>query len=131
MKFSISTLAFLVAAAQAANIELVSSVQNSAAKAAFEKSKTLVFASSKKRDVPKVFEPAEDRDYTLQDGLVFVLQCQTPGFRPECVSFGSKPGECVSYFDFNGKNSTEISDMFNHNITSLSTNTGGVCQFYQ
>ncbi|KAF9772181.1 hypothetical protein IL306_010128 [Fusarium sp. DS 682] len=108
MKLTASTaFALLVAAAtgaQAANIELVGKVKNSAAKVPFEKSKTFVWESSKnKRDTPTVYEPDPNRNYTLEDGYVFVLQCTTPGFRPECISFGAKPGECVSYFDFDPK----------------------------
>ncbi|KAF4337577.1 hypothetical protein FBEOM_8535 [Fusarium beomiforme] len=139
MKFTASTaFTLLVAAAtgvQAANIELVGKVMHSAAKEAFEKSKTFVYESSQsKRDTPTVYEPDPNRNYTLEDGLVFVLQCTTPGFRPECISFGSKPGECVSYFDFDpkkGDDPTWISDAFNNNVTSISTNTGGACQFYK
>ncbi|KAK7949559.1 hypothetical protein PG988_016198 [Apiospora saccharicola] len=37
----------------------------------------------------------------------------------------------VSYFDFNSANSTEISDAYNDKVISLSTNTGGSCQFYK
>ncbi|KAF5719953.1 hypothetical protein FMUND_4423 [Fusarium mundagurra] len=137
MKCTSTAFALLAAAAagvQAANIQLVGKVMNSAAKESFEKSRTLVYSGSKtKRDAPKVYEPAPDRDYTLEDGYIFVLQCTTPGFRPECISFGSQPGQCVSYFDFDpkkGKHPHSISDAFNHNVTSISTNTGGACQFY-
>ncbi|KAJ4307355.1 hypothetical protein N0V84_012790, partial [Fusarium piperis] len=98
MKNTISTaFALLVASltVEAANIELVGSVINSAAKEPFEKSPTLVFPSSdSKRDVPQRFEPDPNRNYTLEDNLVFVLQCTTPGFRPECISFGAPPGKC-------------------------------------
>ncbi|KAM5388103.1 hypothetical protein ACJA88_001363 [Fusarium oxysporum] len=137
MKCTSTAFALLAAAAagvQAANIQLVGSVLNSAAKEPFEKSKTLVYAGGKtKRDAPKVYEPDPNRDYNLEDGYIFVLQCTTVGFRPECISFGSEPGKCVSYFDFDpkkGDDPTSISDAFNHNVTSISTNTGGVCQFY-
>lgn len=36
----------------------------------------------------------------------------------------------VSYFDFDPVNSTEISDVYNNAVSSISTNTGGVGQFY-
>ncbi|KAF5626696.1 uncharacterized protein FTJAE_9553 [Fusarium tjaetaba] len=137
MKCTSTAIALLAAAAagvQAAKIQLVGTVMNSAAKEGFEKSRTLVYAGGKtKRDAPKVYEPDPDRDYTLEDGYIFVLQCTTVGFRPECISFGSEPGKCVSYFDFDpkkGEHPTSISDAFNHNVTSISTNTGGACQFY-
>jgi hypothetical protein len=99
MKCSASAAFALLAAAatsvQAANIELVGSVMNSAAKEAFEKSKTLVYEGGKtKRDIPKVYEPDPNRDYNLEDGYIFVVQCTTVGFRPECISFGSEPGKC-------------------------------------
>ncbi|KAF4458722.1 hypothetical protein FALBO_14532 [Fusarium albosuccineum] len=136
MKCTISTVFALLMASltvvEAAHIQMVGSVINSAAKEPFEKSTTLVFSSSEsKRDVPKCFEPDPNRNYTLEDNLVFVLQCTTPGFRPECISFGAPPGKCVSYFDFDSGNSTAISDSFNNNVTSISTNTGGSCQFYK
>lgn len=137
MKYTSTVFTLLAAAAagvQAANIQLVGKVMNSAAKEGFENSRTLVYAGGKtKRDAPKVYEPDLNRDYSLEDGYIFVLQCSTVGFRPECISFGSEPGKCVSYFDFDpkkGDHPTSISDAFNHNVTSISTNTGGVCQFY-
>ncbi|CZT49221.1 uncharacterized protein RSE6_10028 [Rhynchosporium secalis] len=77
-------------------------------------------------------EPDPNRPVTLQDGLVFVLQCTQAGFRkPSCVSFGAKPGACVSYFDFQSGNDTSVSDTFNNRVLSISTNTGGACQFYK
>ncbi|XMA08218.1 hypothetical protein WAI453_001009 [Rhynchosporium graminicola] len=83
---------------------------------------------NEKRDV----EPDPNRPVTLQDGLVFVLQCTQAGFRkPSCVSFGAKPGACVSYFDFQSGNDTSVSDTFNNRVLSISTNTGGACQFYK
>ncbi|KAF5025449.1 hypothetical protein F66182_2472 [Fusarium sp. NRRL 66182] len=136
MKSTISTVfTLLVAAAtsvQAANIELCDSVVNSAARKPFLDSKTFIYEGSDlKREAPIVYEPEPNRNYTLQDDLVFVVQCTTPGFRPECVTFGSPPGKCVSYFSFDRANSTELSDTFNNNVTSISTNTGGLCQFYK
>ncbi|KAL2063552.1 hypothetical protein VTL71DRAFT_5357 [Oculimacula yallundae] len=90
---------------------------------------TLLFTTS---DVTKrQTEPDPDRKITLQDGLVFVLQCVNAGFREPCVVFGSEPGKCVSYFDFQPANSTKISDTYNDAVSSISTNTGGKCQFYK
>lgn len=98
MKCTSTAIALLAAAAagvQAANIQLVGKVMNSAAKEGFENSRTLVYAGGKtKRDAPKVYEPDPNRDYSLEDGYIFVLQCTTAGFRPECISFGSEPGKC-------------------------------------
>ncbi|KAI9046753.1 hypothetical protein LZ554_009491 [Drepanopeziza brunnea f. sp. 'monogermtubi'] len=89
--------------------------------------KTYVVDELAKRDE----EPSPDRNTTLQDGLIFVLQCNNAGFRDPCISLGSPPGFCASYFNFNGPNSTAVSDLFNNNVTSISTNTGGNCQFYK
>ncbi|KAL1875432.1 hypothetical protein Daus18300_003171 [Diaporthe australafricana] len=70
-----------------------------------------------------------DRNSTIPDA-VFTLQCTDDGFRGDCLVFGAKPGACVSYFDFQAANSTEISDRFNNNVRSLSVNTGGKCSWY-
>lgn len=58
------------------------------------------------------------------------LTFDNQGFRGDCLVFGAKPGACVSYFDFQPANSTEVSDRFNNKVTSLSVNTGGNCQWY-
>ncbi|KAG4434176.1 hypothetical protein IFR05_010334 [Cadophora sp. M221] len=76
-------------------------------------------------------EPDPDRNVTLQDGLVFVLQCVNAGFRDPCTVFGAPPGACVSYFSFQSGNDTSISDTYNDAVSSISTNTGGKCQFYK
>lgn len=39
-------------------------------------------------------EPDPDRNVTLQDDLVFVLQCVNAGFREPCTVFGAPPGAC-------------------------------------
>lgn len=89
-----------------------------------------------------------DRNSTIPDAI-YTLQCtddvgtsplilsksdllksEYQGFRGDCLVFGAKPGACVSYFDFQPANSTEVSDRFNNKITSLSVNTGGNCQWY-
>ncbi|KAH9871026.1 hypothetical protein J1614_006600 [Plenodomus biglobosus] len=93
-------------------------------------------------------EPDPNRNITTPE-LIFVLQCTdgvshshafvasctpwtnaTQGFQGDCLVYGAKPGDCVSYFNFQAANSTEISDRFNNKVSSLSTNTGGNCQFY-
>ncbi|KAJ5035610.1 uncharacterized protein L3040_008075 [Drepanopeziza brunnea f. sp. 'multigermtubi'] len=89
--------------------------------------KTMVLDGLEKRQE----EPSPDRNTTLQDGLIFVLQCINPGFRDPCISLGAPPGVCASYFSFNGPNSTALSDLYNNNVSSISTNTGGNCQFYK
>ncbi|KAF2848728.1 hypothetical protein T440DRAFT_400750 [Plenodomus tracheiphilus IPT5] len=75
-------------------------------------------------------EPDPNRNETIPE-LIFVLQCTDGGFRGDCLVFGASPGDCVSYFNFQAANSTEISDRFNDKVSSLSTNTGGNCQFYK
>jgi len=37
----------------------------------------------------------------------------------------------VSYFDFQSGNDTSISHTYNDAVSSISTNTGGNCQFYK
>ncbi|CZT15963.1 uncharacterized protein RCC_01803 [Ramularia collo-cygni] len=71
--------------------------------------------------------PPEDPS-TIPDNI-FVVQCLEQGFRGECMVLGGPPGQCVSYFDFDSE-TTSISDKFDKLAMSLSTNTGGVCQFY-
>ncbi|KAH7393580.1 hypothetical protein BKA64DRAFT_755876 [Cadophora sp. MPI-SDFR-AT-0126] len=88
---------------------------------------TLVLDQLDKRQT----EPDPDRNATLQDGLVFVLQCVDAGFREPCIAFGAPPGACVSYFSFRSRNDTSISDPYNDAVSSISTNTGGNCQFYK
>ncbi|TLD13119.1 uncharacterized protein PgNI_05071 [Pyricularia grisea] len=63
--------------------------------------------------------------------IVYVLQCTKAGFRDDCTVFGAPYGQCVSYWDFNSQGKEDISDRFNDKVTALSTNTGGVCQFYR
>lgn len=70
-----------------------------------------------------------DRNSTTPEAI-YTLQCTDDGFRGDCLVFGAKPGACVSYFDFQPANSTELSDRFNNKVTSLSVNTGGKCQWY-
>lgn len=60
---------------------------------------------------------------------IYVLYCTDAGFRGECGVFGSHPGHCVSWFDYDSKDNN-VSAVFNDAVDSLSTNTGGLCQVY-
>ena len=51
---------------------------------------TLIVDGLKTRDD----EPDPNRNVTLQDGYVFVLQCVDAGFREPCIVFGAPPGYC-------------------------------------
>ncbi|KAK2780404.1 hypothetical protein CKAH01_00348 [Colletotrichum kahawae] len=110
------------------DLKYAGSVMNSAA---FD-----VFKNTEVKVAPNVLnsrqeaEPDPNRNETNPD-VVFLLQCTDAGFRGDCLVFGAAPGSCVSFFDFNPPNSTEASDRFNDKVTSLSTNTGGKCQFYK
>ncbi|KAK8026446.1 hypothetical protein PG991_003502 [Apiospora marii] len=121
-----------ILAADGQTLELDESVVNSAAYEPFKasarvlaKSDTQQAASRRAEQEPDPSRPATTPEY------VFVLQCTENGFRGDCLVFGAAPGKCVSYFDFNSGNSTEISDAYNDKIVSLSTNTGGNYQFYK
>lgn len=59
---------------------------------------------------------------------LYVLYCTDAGFRGQCEAFGSHPGQCVSFFDYD--TGANLSAIFNDNVESLSTNTGGLCQVY-
>ncbi|TVY57204.1 hypothetical protein LSUE1_G008761, partial [Lachnellula suecica] len=83
--------------------------------------------NNRKRATP---EPDPDRNTTLQDDLVFVVQCTEAGFRGDYLVFGAPPGRRVSYFNFQDANSTAVSDVYNDNLTSLAANTGGVCYLF-
>lgn len=86
--------------------------------------------------------------------FVYVVQCTEVGFLGDCLVFASPLGQCgmyyslpfkhsllaksvltallsVSYFDYQSGNDTSISDTYNDKVNSLSTNTGGACQFYE
>ncbi|KAL3417483.1 hypothetical protein PVAG01_10493 [Phlyctema vagabunda] len=111
-------------------IPIVGSVVNSAAYEVFSNVNTPVLnladIVSKRQDA----EPSPDRNVTTPEN-VFILQCLDAGFRGDCQVFGAPPGQCVSYFDFQSGNDTSVSDKWNDAITSLSTNSGGSCQFYK
>ncbi|GKT51221.1 uncharacterized protein ColSpa_11402 [Colletotrichum spaethianum] len=106
---------------------IANSVMNSAAFEQFQKAGVVSTVNLKARQEA---EPDPNRNETNPD-LIFLLQCTDAGFRGDCLVFGSSPGDCVSYFDYQPANSTVISDAFNDKVTSLSTNTGGKCQFYK
>ncbi|KAK8859593.1 hypothetical protein PGQ11_010327 [Apiospora arundinis] len=111
-------------------VPVVESVMNSAAFAPFKSSAKVLAkseAASSRRAEP---EPDAGRPATTPE-YVFVLQCTENGFRGDCLVFGAAPGQCVSYYDFDSANSTEISQTYDNQVVSLSTNTGGNCQFYK
>ncbi|KAK1971939.1 hypothetical protein LY78DRAFT_676466 [Colletotrichum sublineola] len=115
-----------------ATYNVVGSVVNSAAYSTFDNTPVvypatldLVTRDDQPEPEPNPNRPEETPDY------VYVLQCTESGFRGDCLVFGSPPGKCVSYFNFQSGNSTDISDKFNDKVNSLSTNTGGMCQFYK
>ncbi|GJC82986.1 hypothetical protein ColLi_05824 [Colletotrichum liriopes] len=110
-----------------AGLKYASTIMNSAA---FPKFLTTEVVSAVHLEARQEAEPDPNRNETNPD-LVFLLQCTDAGFRGDCLVFGASPGDCVSYFNFQAGNSTEISDRFNDKVTSLSTNTGGKCQFYK
>ncbi|CAG8956816.1 hypothetical protein HYFRA_00011205 [Hymenoscyphus fraxineus] len=99
-----------------------------------------------KRQENNTFEPDPNRPI-VTPALIFVLQCTDAGFRGNCIVFGARPGRCgkshslqescsnadvlkVDYNDFDPFNSTFISGVYNNNVSSISTNTGGKCQFH-
>ncbi|KAK1596918.1 uncharacterized protein LY79DRAFT_667067 [Colletotrichum navitas] len=121
----------VVKADSGASFKLSGTVMNSAAFDAFQKTEVVeTRVKLEARELEAREEPNPDRNVTTPENI-FVLQCTDAGFRGDCLVFGSPPGQCVSYFDFNSANSTEISDRFMDKVTSLSTNTGGKCQFYK
>ncbi|KAK1976547.1 hypothetical protein LZ30DRAFT_785509 [Colletotrichum cereale] len=114
------------------SFQLSNNVMNSAAYATFQNTPVVfpVNYNIEARDETPEPEPNPNRNETTPD-FIFTLQCTQSGFRGDCLVFGSPPGACVSYFNFQKENSTDISDRFNDKLISLSTNTGGMCQFYK
>ncbi|KAK1655836.1 hypothetical protein BDP81DRAFT_486936 [Colletotrichum phormii] len=108
------------------NIKIGKDIVNSAAYEKFLSSEVL---SPKQLQTRQDGEPDPNRNET-NPNIIFVLQCTDAGFRGDCLVFGASPGYCVSYFNFQDANSTAVSDRFNNQVSSLSTNTGGKCQFY-
>ncbi|KAK8139367.1 hypothetical protein PG984_002747 [Apiospora sp. TS-2023a] len=119
-----------VLAADGQTLELDEKVVNSAAYEPFKASARVLAKSDAQAARRAEQEPDPSRPATTPE-YVFVLQCTENGFRGDCLVFGAAPGKCVSYSDFNSANSTEISDAYNDKVVSLSTNTGGSCQFYK
>ncbi|KAF6792366.1 hypothetical protein CMUS01_16163, partial [Colletotrichum musicola] len=113
-----------------ADLPIDGTVMNSAAYEVFQKTEVYVATGGDGLATRQEAEPDPNRNETNPD-LIFLLQCTDSGFRGDCLVFGAPPGLCVSFFSFNGANSTEVSDRFNDQVTSLSTNTGGKCQFYK
>ncbi|KAJ0158271.1 hypothetical protein CTA2_11958 [Colletotrichum tanaceti] len=74
-------------------------------------------------------EPDRNRPIVTPEN-VYVLMCTLAGFQGECLTFGAPPGKCVSYQDFEAANSTAISSRFENNLSALSSNTGGTCQYF-
>ncbi|KAK1726096.1 hypothetical protein CaCOL14_003795 [Colletotrichum acutatum] len=109
------------------NIKIGNDIVNSAA---YEKFLNTEVLAPKKLQTRQDGEPDPNRNETNPE-TIFVLQCTDAGFRGDCLVFGASPGDCVSYFNFQAANSTVISDRFNDQVSSLSTNTGGKCQFYK
>ncbi|KAJ0119005.1 uncharacterized protein J7T55_013240 [Diaporthe amygdali] len=85
-------------------------------------------AVSRRQDVPADSTPDPNRP-VVTPPYIFVLQCDIAGFRGNCLSFGAPPGECVNYSSFNGTQA--FLDEYENKTSSLSTNTGGNCQFYK
>ncbi|TEA15768.1 hypothetical protein C8034_v002331 [Colletotrichum sidae] len=111
-----------------ADLKFCNDVVNSAAYEPFKVADVrLASGLSTRQTIP---EPDPNRNETNPDA-VFLLQCTDSGFRGDCLVFGAPPGLCVSYFNYNGGNTTDVSDTYNDKVTSLSTNTGGKCQFYK
>ncbi|POS73929.1 hypothetical protein DHEL01_v207675 [Diaporthe helianthi] len=75
-------------------------------------------------------EDADPNRPAVIPDAIYTLQCTGEGFQGDCLVFGAKPGACLSYFDFQDNNSTEIIDRFNNKLSSFSSNTGGRCQWY-
>ncbi|KAK8067369.1 hypothetical protein PG997_014116 [Apiospora hydei] len=113
-----------------AQVPIAESVMNSAAFQPFQKSAKILARTGDAPSRRAEQEPDPSRPATTPE-YVFVLQCTENGFRGDCLVFGAAPGKCVSYFDFDPANSTEISQGYNDKVVSLSTNTGGSCQFYK
>ncbi|CAN8099222.1 unnamed protein product [Discula destructiva] len=129
MKFQIAATLLAAASVNALAVEMLStptdmsldsSVMNSAAFAKFQNARVMVKTPA-----------AAKRQNVVTPDNIFVLQCVDPGFREPCLVFGAPPGECVSYFDFQAENSTAVSDIYHLNVTSLATNTGGNCMYFQ
>lgn len=86
-------------------------------------------ALDKREDpVPVDGQPDPNRQVVTPQN-VYVLQCTEPGFRGNCLVFGAAPGKCANYYDFS-KDPSFLA-MYDNQTSSISTNTGGECQFYK
>ncbi|KAL0931187.1 uncharacterized protein CTRU02_213922 [Colletotrichum truncatum] len=84
--------------------------------------------NEKRQEVPVDGQPNSTRPITTPKNI-FVLQCSDAGFQGECLSWGAPPGKCVSYSSYN--KTQAFLDKYDNQTSSLSTNTGGLCQFYK
>ncbi|KAG8169141.1 hypothetical protein KVR01_001890 [Diaporthe batatas] len=89
---------------------------------------TLEGSVSRRQEVSVDITPDPNRPIVTPP-YIFVLQCDLAGFRGSCLSFGAPPGLCVNYDSFSS-NQTFL-DKYENKTSSLSTNTGGACQFYK
>ncbi|KAF9877480.1 carboxylesterase [Colletotrichum karsti] len=84
--------------------------------------------NEKRQEVPVDGQPNSTRPIVTPKNI-FVLQCSDAGFRGDCLSWGAPPGRCVNYSSFN--KTQEFLNQYDNQTSSLSTNTGGLCQFYK
>ncbi|CBX99209.1 hypothetical protein IAQ61_000676 [Plenodomus lingam] len=108
---------------------LSNAVINSAAYASFLHSETVNPHYEKVQRRHDNVDPI-NQTYVTPDQL-YTLMCTLPGFRGDCLVFGSSPGSCVSWWSYQPWNSTAVSDRFNDKVFSLASNTGGQCMFYK
>ncbi|OHE96795.1 hypothetical protein CORC01_07941 [Colletotrichum orchidophilum] len=113
-------------------LKLANDVVNSAAYKKFMSTEVLHPKVLKARKNDDDDEPDPNRNATIPDAI-YVLQCveERQGFHGLCGTFSSSPGQCVSYYDYNHHNTTDISKPFNNKVSSLSVGSGGKCQFYK
>ncbi|KAK7444959.1 hypothetical protein Landi51_08317 [Colletotrichum acutatum] len=102
--------------------------------AAFQKSNliNLVATNEKRQAVPGDGNPDPNRPPVIPENI-FLLQCSEAGFLGECLSWGAPPGRCESHLvNYSSFNKTQaFLDKYENQTTSLSSNTGGLCQFYK
>ncbi|TKW55056.1 hypothetical protein CTA1_13238 [Colletotrichum tanaceti] len=112
------------------NLAAVEQAGHKAAYDAFQKAPKIVLgaAVSKRQAVPGDGVPDPDRPASTPENI-FLLQCTEAGFLGDCLSFGAPPGRCVTYSGFNGTQA--FINQWDNQTTSLSSNTGGLCQFYK
>ncbi|OHF04239.1 hypothetical protein CORC01_00578 [Colletotrichum orchidophilum] len=98
--------------------------------AAFQNSSLIILGATtqKRQEVPGDGNPDPNRPPVIPDNI-FLLQCSEAGFLGECLSWGAPPGRCVNYSSFN--KTRAFLDKYENQTTSLSSNNGGLCQFYK